>query len=435
MTEPAPEAPDVLILAGGGEPAGFWGRPKGLVPVLFRPLIAYAIESAKAVASTGIRLVVDAREYALPIRDPAFEGLPCIDWRSSTEFASLLREEENLGRGRREHLLIVSADAVLLTPETLAQMIALHRGTGASCTAAKGSTEDPATVAFCFRKKDLSDILNSSRAGRPLEAALFATAAQAIRIQGGKCIDFRLPDPDQGKGIGDFEGLWRAEGILQARVHRKLMSGGVSLQNPLDTVIDAQSRIEAGVRIHGGTSVIASRIAAGATIDNHCRIENSTIGASSRIKQGSMIANCRIGGNCAVGPNAVLRGGTVLENAVRVGNAVELDNASLGTGSRVARLSFIRDAQIGKNVNIGAGFITCSSRPEGLSSHTQIDNGVFIGGGSTVIAPVAVGAGSFVATGTVVTDDVPPDSFVISRGRQVTRPGYSKKLRKIKAAN
>lgn len=178
-------------------------------------------------------------------------------------------------------------------------------------------------------------------------------------------------DTVEGIVVGDFHALWRVETILRERFNRALMIGGTALQDPLTTLIDPRCRIGPGVRIEGGCTLINSTLEQGARVESGCRIVDSHIGRGTVLRQGTCVERAKIGRGCQVGPY------------------------------------FIGDARTGRGVTI--------------------EDDVFIGGAAQAIAPVAVGAGSFVATGTSVTEDAPPGSFVISRGRQVTKPGYAKK--------
>jgi bifunctional UDP-N-acetylglucosamine pyrophosphorylase/glucosamine-1-phosphate N-acetyltransferase len=208
------------------------------------------------------------------------------------------------------------------------------------------------------------------------------------------------------------------------------MLNGVYLQDPKTTVIDARSAIFRDARIEGGTTIVNSVLDAGVKVESGCRIVDSQIGEGSVIKQGSYIEDALAGKDCAVGPYARLRPGTTLGDHVRIGNFVEIKTSTIGRASKVSHLSYIGDCEMGQNVNVGCGFITCNYDGGPVKLKTVIEDGVFIGSDSQTIAPVRLGAGSFVATGTSVTEDVPPDSFVISRGRQVTKPGYAKKYRR-----
>jgi bifunctional UDP-N-acetylglucosamine pyrophosphorylase/glucosamine-1-phosphate N-acetyltransferase len=210
------------------------------------------------------------------------------------------------------------------------------------------------------------------------------------------------------------------------------MRKGVVLREPDSTRIDPRSRIDRDVVLEGGVTVMNSTLESGVYVESGCRIVDSEVAAGSLIKQGTRVEKSRVGKDCIVGPYAHLRPDTHLADDVRIGNFVEIKNSIIGAGTKVSHLSYIGDAAVGRNVNVGCGFITCNYDGGPVKRRTIIEDGVFIGSDSQAIAPVTLGAGSFVATGTSVTEDVPPDSFVISRGRQVTKPGYAKKYGKGK---
>jgi bifunctional UDP-N-acetylglucosamine pyrophosphorylase/glucosamine-1-phosphate N-acetyltransferase len=150
------------------------------------------------------------------------------------------------------------------------------------------------------------------------------------------------------------------------------------------------------------------------------------------IRQGSYLVEAKVGRATSVGPYAHLRPDTVLGEQVRIGNFVEVKKSRIATGSKASHLSYIGDAEVGKNVNIGCGFVTCNY--DGVNKHkTVIEDDVFIGSDSQTVAPVKIGRGSYVASGTTVTDDVPKDSLVLSRGVQVTKEGYAKRYQKEKS--
>jgi bifunctional UDP-N-acetylglucosamine pyrophosphorylase/glucosamine-1-phosphate N-acetyltransferase len=147
------------------------------------------------------------------------------------------------------------------------------------------------------------------------------------------------------------------------------------------------------------------------------------------VKQGTYMDGASVGERCSIGPFAHLRPGSVIGDECRVGNFVEIKKSVLGARTRASHLSYIGDAEIGSDVNLGCGFVTCNYSGGEFKNKTVIEDGVFVGSDSQTVAPVRVGAGSMIASGTTVTEDVPPDSLVISRGRQVTKPGYAKKYR------
>src|SRR5262249_23015330 len=144
------------------------------------------------------------------------------------------------------------------------------------------------------------------------------------------------------------------------------------------------------------------------------------VGEGTHLKQGSYIEQSQIGQHCSVGPYAHLRPENKLSDKVKIGNFVEVKKSTFGPGSKASHLSYIGDAEIGREVNLGCGFITCNY--DGQKKHkTVIKDNVFIGSDSQTVAPVTIGQDSYVASGTTVTEDVPPQSLVISRGKQVTK--------------
>jgi bifunctional UDP-N-acetylglucosamine pyrophosphorylase/glucosamine-1-phosphate N-acetyltransferase len=388
------EPPHIVVLAGGAGARMRVGHPKALHPVFFRPMIHYALDAATAAAHRSITLVVGPGERELREQCRGYPGLRVVRAEAETP--------PEPGGG----FLIVAGDCPLLSARTLDALAARHAASGAERTSARAAGAGAAAVAWCSRTRELS---------APEGAA-----------------EYPIDDPLEALAVDDLYGLWRVETALQERFNRELMSNGTSLQDPRTTLIDPRCRIGADVRIEGGCTVINSVLGTGARLEGFCRISDSEIGAGTRLLQGTRAERARVGRDCRVGPYAHLRPGTRLEDDVWVGNFAELKDASLGSGTRATHQCYLGDARIGRKVTIGCGFITSSASARPREAKTVIEDEAFIGGASQAIAPVTVGAGSFVATGTSITEDAPADSFVISRGRQVTKPGYSRKYGKAK---
>jgi bifunctional UDP-N-acetylglucosamine pyrophosphorylase/glucosamine-1-phosphate N-acetyltransferase len=174
-----------------------------------------------------------------------------------------------------------------------------------------------------------------------------------------------------------------------------------------------------------GQSVIAGE----ATIHSFSRISNSKVGARSVVLEGCIVVNSALGEDVSIGPYAHLRPGTTLGDTVKVGNFVEIKKSSLGPGTKAMHLAYIGDATIGKRVNVSAGVITCNY--DGVNKHpTVIEDGAFVGTDSQLIAPVRIGKDSYVAAGSSITEDVPPGSLAIARGRQVNKEGWVKQRKR-----
>ena len=217
-------------------------------------------------------------------------------------------------------------------------------------------------------------------------------------------------------GVNDRVDLARAEAAFQDRMRSSVMKNGVTLKHPesvyfsYDTEIEADVTIDANVIFGPGV-----RIKSGSVINGFCHIEGTDIGQ-----------------NAQIGPFARLRPGTDLAESTKVGNFVETKKAAVGKGSKINHLSYIGDADLGENVNVGAGTITCNY--DGFNKHkTTIQDGAFIGSNSALVAPVTIGAGAFLGSGGVVTDDVPDDALALARSKQVNKLGWGSRFRSAQA--
>ena len=402
------------------------GRPKTLYPVFFRPMIHYALDAAMALEHSSVSLVVGRGEREFSEQCRAYAGLRIVRQETPSGTGDALRAALG-GLEEEGDVLVLYGDSVLLSAATVRELLRRHVESGAVCTVGAASMPDAAPAVYCFRVRDLSGALKTAARRGPEGELDLGEVVAALADAGAATAEYRIDDRFETMDINDFHGLWRVEAELQERFNRDLMLKGVALQDPRTTLIDPRCRIDREVRIEAGCTVINSVLGAGVRIENFCRIIDSEIGPESLLRQGTCVEKTRLGRDCRVGPYAHLRPGTILQDDVWIGNFVEIKNATLGAGTRAVHQSYIGDAQIGRNVSIGGGFITCSSGGRPLKQRTTIEDDVFIGAASQAIAPVTLGARSFVATGTSVTDDAPADSFVISRNRQVTRPALAKK--------
>jgi bifunctional UDP-N-acetylglucosamine pyrophosphorylase/glucosamine-1-phosphate N-acetyltransferase len=225
----------------------------------------------------------------------------------------------------------------------------------------------------------------------------------------------RARNPDETHGINTRVDLSRAEAIFQQRIRERWMRDGVTIVDPASTYIDAEAVLSPDTRLWPGTIIQgASRIG------SHCEIGPYTVVESAVVKDGAK-----------VGPFARLRPGTVIEEGARIGNFVEIKKSLIGKGSKVNHLTYIGDAEIGKNVNVGAGTITCNY--DGFTkSKTHLEDDVFIGSNTNLVAPVRVGRGAIIAAGSTITEDVKAGALAVARSRQVAKDGWAKEFRRLK---
>jgi len=430
---------------------------KVLHPLAGRPMVDYPVAAARAAGAAPI--VVVAGHQAEAVRN---------HFRNDSDIRCAIQAEQ-LGTGHavaccREALagfsgtvLILCGDTPLVRAATLAELVARHRADNATVTVLTAELDNPFGYGRIIRD-------NNGRLQRIVEQKDAAAAEQGVReinsgiycmeadfifanidavksdnaqqeyyltdlitmavAQGLKCQALCAAGPDEIMGVNDRIQLAEAGRLLQRRINEELMLSGVTLIDPSQTYIDHGAAI-------GADTVIAPNchISGGTVIGSNCRIEQGVsiagcrIGDHCHIKAGSVLEGSELHDHVAVGPMAHLRPGTLLKDHVKIGNFVETKKAVMGEGSKASHLTYLGDAEIGRDVNIGCGTITCNY--DGVNKHrTIIGDDVFIGSDVQLVAPVTVGRNSLVAAGTTVTADVPPDSLAIARTPQVNKEGW-----------
>jgi bifunctional UDP-N-acetylglucosamine pyrophosphorylase/glucosamine-1-phosphate N-acetyltransferase len=214
----------------------------------------------------------------------------------------------------------------------------------------------------------------------------------------------------------------------------ELAAAGVRIEDPRSTHVGPDVAIEDGAVVRPFT-ILEGRttLRAGAVVGPFVRLVDVEVGPEARILDHCLLRESVVEAGASVGPFAHLRPQSRVGARARVGNFVELKKAHLGEGSKAQHLSYLGDATVGPDVNIGAGTITCNYDGE-KKSPTRIEAGAFVGSDTTLVAPVTVGEGAYVAAGSTITEDVPKDALALGRSRQVTKPGWAAKRRERLAA-
>jgi len=451
-----------IILAAGKGTRMKSGLVKVLHPTAGRPMIAWPVDAARSAGATPTVLVVGHQADAVR---SVFQGVP--DIRSAMQ-------AEQLGTGHavactRDQLtgfsgtvLILCGDTPLLRVETLQGLIAFHREQGASLTVLTATMNNPFGYGRVIRDSagrvvrivEQKDATPEEQAICEINSGIYCMEAGFLYAnigavssnnaqqefyltdlvsiaadQGLTCLGRPVDDADEIMGVNDRAQLAAASRILRRRINHDLMCAGVSLLDPEHTYIDHGVSIGPDTVIHPNCTISgATAIASGCTIENGVTIKNCTIGDGCHIKTGSVLEDSQLQAQVSVGPMAHLRPGTILHDHVKIGNFVETKKIVMGEGSKASHLTYLGDAAIGSNVNIGCGTITCNY--DGVNKHrTIIGDDVFIGSDVQLVAPVEVGRNSLVAAGTTVTMEVPPDSLAISRVPQVNKVGWRLKKR------
>lgn len=273
-------------------------------------------------------------------------------------------------------------------------------------------------------KKRLFDIANTNKSNEFYLTDLFKREYKVKAL--------RFDDETRFLGVNNLVQLEAASSILQKRKIQELQEQGVRFINSSSCYIEQDVQISRGCAIYPNVVIEGeTSIGEGVLVESGSVIKNSSIHAGVRIFANSYIEDATIGEACLIGPMARIRPGSEMGTRVKVGNFVETKKSKLREGVSVSHLSYIGDAEIGENTNIGCGFITCNY--DGAQKHkTIIGKDCFIGSDTQVVAPITIGDGVFVASGSTINQDLPSDSFAIARARQITKEKLAKKFIKTK---
>jgi len=356
-------------------------------------------------------------------------------------------------------LLVLSGDTPLLQPSTLRDLLIAHEKNQATVSLLTTDMLDPTGYGRVLRNVQGSiqriveevDADATEKAVREVNAGVYVFNISGLskllpKVQtDNKQKEFYLPDvvslallenwtvfpqkvdSDEVMGINTKVELAESYRIMRKRINQQWMLRGVTMMDPETTYIDTEVQFGSDVVLYpnvyleGGTLVGSET-----TIYPNCRITDSYIDSQCVIYENSSIDSAHLESGVKVGPFVRIRPDSYLQSGVRIGNFVELKKTFVGEGTKANHLSYLGDATIGKNVNIGAGTITCNY--DGEKKHpTVIEDEAFIGSDTQLIAPVHIGKGAYVAAGSSITEDVPENSLAIARGRQVNKPGWKPK--------
>lgn len=443
---------DILILAAGLGTRMRSDLAKVLHRLDGRPLISYVSRTAAALAPENIYVVVG--HQAKDVEDAVQKEL-------ESGQAIFVEQRQQLGTGdavnaAREHLaerdstlLILSGDVPMIRPETLAGLVQHHyghRGKGAACTILsvklkdptgygrivrdpeglferiveqKDATEDERQIAeinagiYCFDTRKLFSALEKVQ-NNNAQGEYYLTDVPALLRESGEDIAiFQHNDAYEIEGVNNRVQLAELERLLNRRtISRLMLDYGVTFIDPKNVYVSERARIGRDTVIHPNVTIEGdTEIGDGCTIRPGTRIIDSRIGHGVEIRDNCLIQDSEVGNNCTVGPMAHLRGNAKMQAESRVGNFVELKKTTLGSGSKASHLTYLGDATIGENTNIGAGTVTCNYDGKN-KNETKIGDNVRIGSDTMLVAPVEVGDGAVTGAGSVVIEDVPSETLV-----------------------
>jgi len=452
----------VLILAAGKAVRFKSQRSKLLHRLAGRPLGEYALRTAFDCAPEQVYMVVGHQADDLK-REFARPGLTFIDQREQLGTGhALMMAKDELERSSSADLAVLVGDSPLLSPDTLRSLIETHRKRRAAVTILTLRLEKPqgygrivrgrdrkvrriveekvatsverrirevSSGILCFSRSKLLAHLERLSADNPQKEYLLTDLVEILARRRERVETVLVADPWEVLGVNDRVELAQAEAILRRRKAESLMREGVTIVDPEATYIDDAVSVGRDTVIDPGVSLLGeTRVGRDCLIRPHCTITDSTLGDRVTLRPCCVVLESSVGSDAFLGPFANVRNGSVLSDECRIGNFVEVKNSRVGRGSKAQHLTYLGDAEVGEKVNVGAGTVTCNY--DGERKHpTHIEDGVFVGSGSMLVAPVRVGRRAYVAAGSTITEDVPPDSLALGRARQVIKEGWAKERR------
>lgn len=445
----------VAILAAGRGTRMKSDLPKVLHPLGGRSLVQRAIDSLSQLPPCRRLIIVG---YRGELVKGHLQDVPDLEFVEQTQQLGTGHAIQQLIphlEGFEGDLLVLNGDVPLLRPETVEMLLNMHKeqrnaatiltahlpdpkGYGRvfcdsnnllkeivedrDCTAAQKQNRRINAGVYCFHWPDLAKVLPNLKPEND-QAEYYLTDAvnylDPVRI-------VEVEDYQEILGINDRKQLAKAYQILQTRVKDRWMASGVTLIDPDSVTIDDTVRLEPDVIVEPQTHLRGNTvIKSGSHIGPGSSIENSELGENVTVLY-SVVSDSRIQAGTRIGPYAHLRGHAEVGEGCRIGNFVELKKTKLGDRTNVAHLSYLGDTTTGDRVNIGAGTITANY--DGVKKHpTHIGSGTKTGSNSVLVAPVQLGENVTVAAGSTVTEDVPDDSLVVARSRQVVKKGWKLK--------
>jgi len=448
-----------IILAAGLGTRMKSTRAKVLHTLYDRPMLDYVIDTVNAMGAgktvTVINSDFDKANYKSSGIDFALQ-------RQQKGTANAVSAGISKLKGFKGTVLILNGDTPLITARTLKKFLTQHKKAKSAVSVLSFMAYDPTSYGRIKRnmddqitgiveekdatseQKDICEVnsgvyaiehtalplirsikVNRKKGEYYLTDIIELAFKKNIRV-GVSCVG----EEDEFMGINSRLDLARAHEVLRARKVMELLERGVSFVDPASVYIapgvkvGIDSTIYPNVFLHGDT-----KVGKGCTIYPNTRIVDSTIKDDVIIRDCCLIEDSHIGKGCQVGPMAHLRPESVLAPDVRVGNFVEIKKSTLGAGTKAGHLSYIGDTKTGRDVNVGAGTITCNY--DGKRKHqTQIGSGVFIGSDTQLVAPVNIGPGAYIGAGSTITKDVPGGSLSVSRTKQKTVKGWARKKSK-----
>ncbi|MBB5338046.1 bifunctional UDP-N-acetylglucosamine diphosphorylase/glucosamine-1-phosphate N-acetyltransferase GlmU [Tunturiibacter gelidoferens] len=453
----------IAIMAAGKGTRLKSKHPKVLHEIGGRALLLHVIAAAETVVPADHIFCIIGHESDRVRTAVAATGVQFVlqpEQRGTGHALQMLKADFELsGRPIPQHLLVLSGDVPLIRPETIAAVRDTHLREHAAMTiltavpadptgygrVLRASADKPEVTAIVEQKSLRSDQLSAPEINSGIycfeTAALFARLnalttnnthgefyltdiAAMLVAEGKRVVAIKADSVDEVLGANTIAEMMHLDAAMRLSTAHRLMAQGVTIFRPETCVIDAHvtvgpdTIIEPYVQLLGNT-----HIGSDSRIRSYSVIQNSRLGDNVLVRNGCILDTAEVANNAILGPYAHLRPESRIGEAAHIGNFVETKKTIIGRGSKANHLSYLGDAVIGDGVNIGAGAITCNY--DGVHKHpTIIGDGAFVGSDSTLVAPITIGAGSYIAAGSSITEEVPEGALALGRSRQTTKPGW-----------
>ncbi|AMK70725.1 MULTISPECIES: bifunctional UDP-N-acetylglucosamine diphosphorylase/glucosamine-1-phosphate N-acetyltransferase GlmU [Bacillus] len=433
---------------------------KVLHPVCGKPMVEHVVDEALKLSLSKLVTIVGhgAEEVKKQLGDKSEYALQAEQLGT----AHAVKQAQPFLADEKGVTIVICGDTPLLTAETMEQMLKEHAQREAKATILTAVAEDPTgygriirsengavqkivehkdaseeerlvteinTGTYCFDNEALFRAIDQVSNDNAQGEYYLPDVIEILKNEGETVAAYQTGNFQETLGVNDRVALSQAEQFMKERINKRHMQNGVTLIDPMNTYISPDAVIGSDTVIYPGT-VIKGEVQIGedTIIGPHTEIMNSAIGSRTVIKQ-SVVNHSKVGNDVNIGPFAHIRPDSVIGNEVKIGNFVEIKKTQFGDRSKASHLSYVGDAEVGTDVNLGCGSITVNY--DGKNKYlTKIEDGAFIGCNSNLVAPVTVGEGAYVAAGSTVTEDVPGKALAIARARQVNKDDYVKNIHK-----